>query len=272
MFSKNYLNISAFAKLSGLSRQTLIYYDKIGLFSPAVVAENKYRTYSHKQIDVINIISILRDLDVPLKKIKSFLADISPEKTGEALNYQLGVINDKIQKLCDLRDMTEIRLEQIKLGQKNGAGQANFLVKTIEEPIYYYCGKQLDCLADKIPDDDVVEFFEQAEKTGVPLIFAFGHIKSAKSVLAGEAGVISRFCFRVKGQKFANGFMPAGKYIIGYARGDYGKTDYIYAELLRYAEVNGLKLCGNIYEEYLIDELAEKNPERFVLQISAAVE
>ncbi len=38
--------ISEMASLFNVSRQTLIYYDKIGLFKPAVVNEKGYRFYS----------------------------------------------------------------------------------------------------------------------------------------------------------------------------------------------------------------------------------
>ena len=42
--------ISEMASLFNVSRQTLIYYDKIGLFKPAVVNEKGYRFYSPTQI------------------------------------------------------------------------------------------------------------------------------------------------------------------------------------------------------------------------------
>lgn len=276
MFSKKYLNISAFAKLSGLSRQTLIYYDKIGLFSPELIGENKYRMYSHKQIDVINIITILSDLGVPLKKIKEFLADISPEKASAALSYQLKGINEKIKKLCVLRDMTELRIEQISEGSAKAVKKAveknEFCIKTLSERVPFFCGEVLNCLPDGISDDVITEFFNLAEAAGIPLIFAFGHVKEAERIVIGETSVITRLCFRLKNEKYANHFMPAGKYIIGYARGDYGKIDYIYDELLRFAKNNGLKLSGNVYEEYLIDELSEKQPNNFVVRVSAAAE
>ncbi|WP_301426247.1 MerR family DNA-binding transcriptional regulator [Carnobacterium sp.] len=45
---KEYLTISQFSALSGISRKTLIYYDKIDLFSPKMVTDKGYRMYEEK--------------------------------------------------------------------------------------------------------------------------------------------------------------------------------------------------------------------------------
>lgn len=42
----------AFAKLFGINKDTLLYYDKINLFKPAIVGENDYRYYDASQIEV----------------------------------------------------------------------------------------------------------------------------------------------------------------------------------------------------------------------------
>ena len=43
---KKYLRTAAFAKLAGVNKKTLHYYDEIGLFRPAYVNEKGYRFYS----------------------------------------------------------------------------------------------------------------------------------------------------------------------------------------------------------------------------------
>ena len=58
--------ISEMASLFNVSRQTLIYYDKIGLFKPAVVNDKGYRFYSPTQIPLIYM---LRDLGLELDEI-----------------------------------------------------------------------------------------------------------------------------------------------------------------------------------------------------------
>lgn len=48
---KKYLRTAAFAKLAGVNKKTLHYYDEIGLFRPAYVNEKGYRFYSPLQLD-----------------------------------------------------------------------------------------------------------------------------------------------------------------------------------------------------------------------------
>ena len=48
-------------------------------------------------------------------------------------------------------------------------------------------------------------------------------------------------------------------------------TDSLYQKLFAYIGEHKLQVCGNAYEEYLIDEIAEKNPDRYLLQIIVQV-
>ena len=81
MENKGMLTISEFGKLAGVSRKTLIYYDKIGLFCPeAVDTESGYRYYSYPQLDVISAIYALKEIGTPLKAIKIYLDERTPER------------------------------------------------------------------------------------------------------------------------------------------------------------------------------------------------
>lgn len=272
MFSKKFLNISEFARISGVSRQTLIYYDRIGLFSPAYAARNGYRMYSHKQVDTMGIVTILSDLGVPLKKIKEILADISVETTEKTLNYQLAEIEKKIEKLSALKDMTKIRLEQIEEGKRflNG-GSSEFHVEEVVDDIPVRVGDEVNLGQEGIDDETIVAFFEKVEKIDLPVIFSFGFIKRSADVLRGRYDAVSRLWFRLRDEKYADAFIPAGEYLVGYAEGDYGDSDDAYEKMMDFARKNGLTVAGDVYEEFLIDELCEKNPNKFVSKIFVEV-
>lgn len=49
---------------------------------------------------------------------------------------------------------------------------------------------------------------------------------------------------------------------------DYGETDPLYHKLLHYIEENARRIEGNAYEEYLFDDIAEKDSENYLLQIA----
>lgn len=271
MNTKKFLNISDFAKIAGVSRQTLIYYDRIGLFSPAFTASNKYRAYSHNQVNSIGIITILRDLGVPLKKIKEISTNISADTMEKTLRYQLNEIEEKIERLSVLKDMTQIRLEQISEGKTAANSAEKFSVIELAEDIPVYLGDEIGKKAEDIDDETIIDFFDKIEKRGLPAVFTFGYIKNAEEIWQNSNGCVSRMWFRLKNKKHANAFIEKGRYLVGYAKGDYGKTDYIYDELAAYAKKNHLVAEGNVYEEYLIDEFSEKNPDEFLIKILVRV-
>lgn len=70
---KEYYTAGELAKLFGIPKQTMFYYDKMGLLTPEFVAENGYRYYAMPQYLTLEIILFLRKLDisVPLTS-KSF--------------------------------------------------------------------------------------------------------------------------------------------------------------------------------------------------------
>lgn len=70
---KKFLTISEMAKYAGISRRTLIYYDQIDLFKPAKVGENGYRYYGIDQYFELDVILLLKNLDVSLEDIHVFL-------------------------------------------------------------------------------------------------------------------------------------------------------------------------------------------------------
>ncbi len=273
MISSNFFTISDFAKLMGISRQTLIYYDRIGLFKPIRTLGNGYRLYSRSQINVLSLISMLSEMGVPLKKIKEFVDNISPDTAIAILKKQREEAEDKLRRLRMLESMISLRIEQITCGKAAAEKPLpQFSVTELREDIPLYVGEAINCSMEDIPDDFIIDFYAQCEKLNFPLIFASGQMKSRDTVIAGRTEIISSMCFALKDAAGANSVIPKGLYVVGYVRGDYGNTDAAYRELLAFTAENGLRIAGNAYEEYLLDELAESDPDNFILKIMLRVE
>ena len=62
-----------FAALCGVTKHTLFHYDEIGIFSPAIRGENGYRYYAPAQIEVFQVIAVLKELGMPLAEIRAYL-------------------------------------------------------------------------------------------------------------------------------------------------------------------------------------------------------
>ena len=68
------LTIGQFAHFNNISEQTLRYYDQIGLLHPAEQNEKTgYRYYKITQCAILDIISHMKSLGIPLKDIHTYL-------------------------------------------------------------------------------------------------------------------------------------------------------------------------------------------------------
>ena len=65
--------VKQLAKIAGITRRTLHYYDEIGLLKPSQVGENGYRYYGEESLLRLQQILLYRELDLPLESIKWIL-------------------------------------------------------------------------------------------------------------------------------------------------------------------------------------------------------
>jgi len=271
MKNEKLLNISEFAAITGTNRQTLIYYDKIGLFSPEYTAENGYRRYSHKQIGPITVIETLCELNVPLKDIKKIISNISPENAVKLYERQLKEANKEIRNMLSIRNMIITRLAQVKDGLAETQNPRGIRVEEIGENIPIFTGETLNMDFEKIPDETMVNFFNDSENVGIPFGYSTGQIVLGEKVLAGEENIKEKIYLRLNGEKLSNDFIPKGKYVVAYAHGDYGATDYIYKDIRAFIAENSLTVDGNAYEEYLFDEVIAPSPDDYLLKVMVKV-
>lgn len=119
----NGLQAQEFADLCGVRKDTLLYYDKIGLFHPAYVEENGYRRYSLDQVHTFDLLLMLRDSHVPLKEIKQYLDKRNPTEMLQLLQEQNRYLQkelSRMQKLCQRLDMTASQVEKGIADQEKG--------------------------------------------------------------------------------------------------------------------------------------------------------
>ena len=59
--------------LTGITRQNIRYYEKMGLIHPSREKENQYRKYNKDDIRRLKLIYMFRKLDMPLEEIQQIL-------------------------------------------------------------------------------------------------------------------------------------------------------------------------------------------------------
>mgnify|MGYP002426225699 FL=1 len=180
---------------------------------------------------------------------------------------------EMLRRFRILENMISLRIGQITFGKEMSKKPfPAFSVIEIDEDIPLYIGGEINASLDDISDDFIIDFYADCEKQGFPLIFSSGQMKSMENFMAGRTEVVSNMCFTLKNDEGANSVIPKGKYAVGYVHGDYGNTDHIYGAMLSFIKENGMRIAGNAYEEYLLDELAESDPANFIMRIMIRVE
>lgn len=112
---KKFFSIGELSKQQNISRQTLIFYDKIGLFCPAYVdPENGYRYYSAAQLDYLDTISIMKKIGFSLEEIKTHMKSYTMENSIVALRKQLSAIQRQIEELQMVKSRVEHRCLQLE--------------------------------------------------------------------------------------------------------------------------------------------------------------
>jgi DNA-binding transcriptional MerR regulator len=92
------LTIGRLAKRFGLSRSTLLYYDRIGLLRPTGRTDSNYRFYSESDIARLERIDTFRQAGVSLSDIGSIL-DADDDGLRTTLESRLRAINEQIAAL-----------------------------------------------------------------------------------------------------------------------------------------------------------------------------
>ena len=130
-----------FASHFGIKKDTLFYYDKINLFSPAGVMENGYRYYTASQIEPFRTLLSFRELNVPIKKLDDYFRNPSPEKLESLSLSQLDQIKAEMEKLVQIQN----HLTQITnaLQEASEAETDKVLVQNLP-PVYLLCSEKTD--------------------------------------------------------------------------------------------------------------------------------
>jgi DNA-binding transcriptional MerR regulator len=111
------MNVGELAEKFGLSRSTLLYYDKIDLLSPAGRSTANYRIYSEEDVQKLEKICMYRKTGVHLKKISQLLS--SPDYS---------VWEERLSQLND--EMNALRVQQkmiLELMENPGKGEVETL-------------------------------------------------------------------------------------------------------------------------------------------------
>lgn len=263
--SKNYLYTTGqFAKLNGINKRTLHYYDEIGLFSPEFKAENGYRYYTCFQTVQLELIVTLRKIGLSIAEILRYRQSPSEVSFAELIAEKKEVIDKSIQELLQTKAFLEQKSDKLAFGLTAKHGE----IETVTLPAQRLLLSAPIIGTYKHRDFAVAGDFSLRLKQLFGLYDNFGSRIAVEQILNG--GDLQYDCFFAYGRADVEVFdtvRPAGSYLRTFCIGGWGKLQSVYQELTQYAEKHRLKLCGYAYEEGL-NEMTLQNREDYITMIT----
>ncbi|WP_199478824.1 MerR family transcriptional regulator [Vibrio harveyi] len=112
------LTVTQLARECGLSRTTILYYEREGLLAPAHRSENGYRWYGEKEMQRLKNISSYRSYGLPISSIRTLLAQ-KGKSQAEILKDHFNELEREIQNLRAQQKAIVVLLQEPQLIEDN---------------------------------------------------------------------------------------------------------------------------------------------------------
>ena len=264
-----------FADLCGVSKDTLLYYDKIGLFSPELVAENGYRVYSLDQVHTFDLLLLLRDSRLPLKQMKTYLENRNTEEMLSLLRKQSRALKEQIGQLQTLCQRLDFTAQQMERGAQCALDQPAIQQRGEEQ--YMVVSVASDTLHDRRARMTAVrKFLRLCRGKGLQGDYLRCAVISKEHLLA-RCYDLNYFCVRTgrfPGPARHDVLLitrPQGQYAVLRHHGAYDSLPQSYDRLMDYIRQEGWTVRGNAYETELIGYICEQEAANYVIEIAIEV-
>lgn len=269
MKDKYYMTIKEFSNLTSIKSQTLRYYDQIGLFSPEYRGENGYRYYTRNQLTTSYLIISLREIGISIDEIKKYIDIRTPEQLFSLFGTQREHILTEIKKLTRIIEIMQLYVDMTKDAIKYKENSINIEYKK-KEPIFLSPIVTNDPINDPI-NDSIISFYNFATENEIDVIgYPSGAIINIQSFESDRSLLVKHYYFKMIDEQ--NSYKPEGKYVVFYGRCAYGESTDFYEKLFAYIKENNLRICGDAFEEYPLNEFTTKDEKHYCVKIEVMVE
>lgn len=246
-----------------------MWYDEIGLFKPALIhPENGYRYYNYHQSALLETILMLRELDVPVSEIQTFIAHRSAETLQKLLDKNILLLDKKIAHMQAMRKNLSTRRQHIEHLLHMDLSEIRRIKKDASCLVTVPIDKQTSY------DEQVEMILEETQKYQLRRLHdaSYGTMISVKSLLEKQFEDYSSLFIEVPFPIQSEGLhmQPAGDYLQAFYQGDWSQMSSKYEEIFSYATDHNLQLSGYSYEMIINDNVTE-SMEKYIVQIEIPV-
>ncbi|CEK29531.1 MerR family transcriptional regulator [[Clostridium] sordellii] len=266
---RKYYKTGELSKIYNLGRDSLKYYEKLGLLNPGRDT-NSYRMYTIKDICNLNLIKELRSLDFSMQKIKEYLENRNVDTTREMLLEEVRFIDEKLEELSSHKESLHKRLSSIN----NTVEHTNF--NRIE--LLYMPKRKVLTVNSNVTFDENVDYLIQRlnekfdDKFYVLGNSNFGAVFDTKSVTKGVFNNYKYiFCLLDDDAKNYDFIIDEGYYVTYTYKGNYKQIKKILPMLFKFIEFNNYTILGDPLEIYKIDIYETSIEDEYVTQVQIPV-
>jgi DNA-binding transcriptional MerR regulator len=266
-----YLTTGEFAKLCKVNKQTLFYYDQIGLLSPILKNEKGYRYYSIHQIELFFVIDLLKDLDMSLNDVQLYMQKKSPER-------YLSLMYQKKEEILKKRQEIEVKEQFInaQIGLMEEASHLDFHQVTLEQlpEATLYLSKNIENITEEEFVEVVSDFINELNESHLDTGYPIGVITKRDQVLKGEFTNYSYIYMEQPNPKEGHPYFKSvkGDFIIGYHIGDENTIHDTYNRLFLEMDRLNVTIGEYVFEEYIYDSVVKNQKEHYVTKIMIQVD
>lgn len=257
-----------FAKLSGVNKRTLHFYNNIGLLHPEKIGENGYHYYTVYQFAKLQIILTLRQIGISIEEIKTYFNNYSDDSFAKMLLKQKNIINKTIDQLLQIKYFLSIKAEKLELGLSAEDGKIELC--TIPER-RLILSQPISSKSDEIGFSDASDFLLYL-KEKFNIFDSFGSRISLDNVKKERFNSYDCYYAYCTNKKIKPDLiLKEGTYLRAFCIGKWDKIPSLYKKIINYADKNNLVLSAYSYEEGL-NELSLKEAANYKTMITIHVE
>jgi len=267
---KNYYKIGEISKIYDIGRDSLMYYEKIGILNP-FRDNNGYRMYSIRDIWKLNVIKELRNLNFPMKKIKEYLDNRSIDFTKNILIEEISLLEKKILELKTLEKNIKKRLEAINSVVSN-SNLYKIQLQFMNER------KALKLNGDIHRDEEIDFLLKKLQRKYEHKFYVLGNnnLGAIYSMDKINQNIFNHFkavfCLLEDEDPDYNLTLKEGYYVTFSYGGPYKKNHVYITKLLEFIKDNNYKILDNPIEIYKIDVHETSLEEEFITEIQIPIE
>lgn len=265
---KSYFRIGEISSLFDIPMQTLRYYDKIGIFSPAYTnQETGYRYYAMCQLPQLHQIKIFKSMGISASNVNELmLMGWDVHKLDEVYTTQLKQLDKKIEEIQTLqRELNEKRNHFLTI--KSQPKNKIFVKQCKAREIF---SKPINPLTNKEQDIEYYRVFLSFSNEISYINVAPGFTVSQSLFLNERTNASSIFLVNptIVPEGFYSQHIAEGTYLSILIEDNYEKAPFYYDLLRQYIDEKAVEVIGDIYEFcYTIMPIYIKNESLWELQV-----